>query len=173
MARINRVPRGLTSLLGTKALGRNPQELLEAVTPTVDLTQFYATEATLQSVANAEILFTPAVGTVYAAEEIPAGEAWLVYSITVKLVATAAINVNLVPVLVLPTNITNVQQQLTSGVSPLSLTATNQAVVVRDYDQPRLLGAGAQIGAYCTNAVAPGTNALTAITSIAYVPVEV
>jgi hypothetical protein len=173
MARINRVPRGLLSLLGTKSLGRTPQEIDESVRGVVDLTQFYLSDKTLVSAAAAEVLITPSVGTVHAINTIPNGEAWFVYNITTKLVSNATIAVNLIPTIVVPDNVANVQHQLQTGSSSATLTSgVNQLIRSNNFDNPWLLGAGTQIGSYCHSASTPGTNNLTVVTSVLYVQVD-
>lgn len=74
---INRVPPGLLSLLGIKALGQNPQWLPDSLQPTLELLQLYTS-------ANAQesTYLTPAIGAAGAFVSTTAGpgpgELWLV-----------------------------------------------------------------------------------------------
>lgn len=45
MGRVNRVPRGFLDLLGTQAQGQTPPEFSEILAPTVDLQDFYVSDA--------------------------------------------------------------------------------------------------------------------------------
>ena len=80
MGAINKIPLGLLNMLGSQTGGKNPFDLAEIVRPTVDLTSFY----------HAQALKTSAVSLVYTAVgdnvqmEVPAGEAWFVYTIGVS-----------------------------------------------------------------------------------------
>lgn len=102
MATINRIPDGLQSLLGVKALGRNPQEIEGSVRPSIDLTEFYYANKTVELEVGQEIAAIAANG-LYATVEIPAGEVWYVYSVAMRCSAiSGSYNGSLQPVLQIP-----------------------------------------------------------------------
>lgn len=86
---VNRVPPGLLSLLGIKALGVNPSVLPDELTSTIELLDLYAAaNSTIgqfpTAVVGAVGLFAGTGGTV------PAGKLWLVSNVTVVTTATLA-----------------------------------------------------------------------------------
>jgi len=87
-APINRLPTGLLSFLGTKAMGVNPGSLAGELVPVMDLTKWYVT-STFENVAtNANTITTGdsfPTGVV-----VPAGEVWYVDSFTVRVANAGA-----------------------------------------------------------------------------------
>lgn len=82
IAPINVAPNGLLDFLQTKALGQNPNELLQAVRPTVDLTGFWmqAAQAQLAVTAQSPVVALGALtGTL--AVTVPQNEVWIPLSI--------------------------------------------------------------------------------------------
>lgn len=73
--KIQEVPATLLDVLGIKSLGRNPDQLLDSVSGTVDLTEFYLTRRL--EVLNA-ITTNVIVAGQFARIQIPDGEVWLV-----------------------------------------------------------------------------------------------
>ena len=87
MSIINRVPRGLQSLLDSKSLGVNPTELMQTVSPTVDLAYFwYADKPLLGAFAST---VGGAIGT-SASVTIPNGELWAVVNVAGECLSAAA-----------------------------------------------------------------------------------
>lgn len=91
MSQISRLPTGLQSLLQSKNFGRNPDQLLQEVRPTLDLEQFWQAyvfhsrtsgETNLNNGQEAFFTFT-----------VPAGEYWLVTSVGIVTRVTAGGNV--------------------------------------------------------------------------------
>lgn len=73
---INRVPPGLLSLLGIKALGQNPSVLSDTIAAEIDVAPLYL-QAFSELVANSTTPFTT-TGIVGGLVVVPAGEMWIV-----------------------------------------------------------------------------------------------
>lgn len=104
MSRINRIPDGFQSLLGTKSLGRNPSELGQIVTPTVAMEKYYLTNIGLEKEQGT---YTGAAGVgETAALTIPNGEAWAVlFAGTNYLTSTAVGTAEIATGIILPSDI--------------------------------------------------------------------
>lgn len=93
---IQRVPRGLLDLLSMKGAGQNPTELEEKITGIIDLTQAY-----LQDRLVTQTFATPAVGAVgdvgATGSNVPAGELWIAYSLSIAGTVAAGNAYRLVP----------------------------------------------------------------------------
>lgn len=89
MSIINRVPRGLQSLLDSKSLGVNPTELLQTVSPTVDLSAWWYADKPLNGTSSA--IVAGAIGT-QATVTVPSGELWGVQNVTGEYLSAAAGN---------------------------------------------------------------------------------
>ena len=77
-SRINRPPVGLQDLLGSQSFGDNPNELLQFVTPTLDLEQFYESD-----LIDATALAVQIPGTLAATNidiDQPEGSLWIPYA---------------------------------------------------------------------------------------------
>ena len=76
MTAIFRAPTGLQDFLGTKSVGRNPDQLLQQVRPVVDLSQFWLQGAqwTEQSETSGTLA---APGVVGGALTVPFGHVWI------------------------------------------------------------------------------------------------
>jgi len=104
-APINAVPFGLLDLLQTKALGRNPNELMQAVRPTVEMSQFWASGAPTQYFTT---LATPVTGagvipTAGTFTTVPPGKTWVPISfVTYALGIGAGDNARVHPAIYLP-----------------------------------------------------------------------
>lgn len=82
MALINRVPQGLLGLLDTKTLGKNPDDLLSTVQPTIDLKALFLANSGLTGTAVIEAgIVAGDIGNVVATVTVPAGELWWVQSV--------------------------------------------------------------------------------------------
>lgn len=90
MSIVNRVPRGLQSLLDSKSLGVNPTELLQTISPVVDLAPFWYADKPLLGASGTAV--GGAVGTL-ATTTVPAGELWGVVNVSGQAVAAAAADV--------------------------------------------------------------------------------
>lgn len=91
IAGINQPPFGLLDLLQTKALGQNPNELLQGVRGTVELAQFWAQGAPVQTVAfggGLTVLGVATGATMYL--EVPPQATWLPVSMTLVATPTGA-----------------------------------------------------------------------------------
>lgn len=118
MARINRIATGLQSLLGTKSLGRDPQEVLEAVRPVVDISNHYYANAQIKKDQGT---YTGAIAAgVVAQLTIPNGEAWSVIGVTTQFLQSGGVTTyaSYSPCIELPSD--------TPGEEPMSL-ATDYA----------------------------------------------
>lgn len=176
MARLNRVPRGLQSLLGTKALGRNPQELLEAVRPTVDLTQFYLAETVIRSASGVTTLQTPVWGDFLGELEIPAGESWFVYNVSLQVTSVAAEIVNVNFGYTLPSTPPNIMHVFNNQMDYATTRTVNPVNMLQkgyQFPTPTLFSAGTQFKAQITNQGAVGTNSMTTRIEVAYVLAEI
>lgn len=78
MGQVNRIPNGFLDLLGVQSLGRNPPLFSDAISPTVDLTEFYSGQ-TLSS--HTEDLSHTAEDD-QAVVFVPEGETWLLRSVS-------------------------------------------------------------------------------------------
>lgn len=77
MSQINRPPKGLQDVLGSKNFGVNPSNLGQAVVPTIDIGQFYI--ADLMDIARDDVT---GIAVLDQAEiEVPTGEVWFVFSV--------------------------------------------------------------------------------------------
>lgn len=85
---VNRLPPGLLSLLGIKALGVNPSILPDELTPNLDVTALYL-NGNAESVSGATNSVTADGVFTVAATLVPAGELWVVNS--AALYSTAAL----------------------------------------------------------------------------------
>lgn len=84
MSRINRIPKGIQNLFGNVAAGMNPNELLQDVRPSIDLTQFWSVE---------QIDHVGAVGSFGAVFQqnlitVPAGQLWIPISFSLDITTT-------------------------------------------------------------------------------------
>jgi len=83
---INALPQGLLDLLGTRALGQNPNELLQAVRPIVDMTPFWASGAAIQTFVAISGAVTAVNGVVPTAQltqaVVPIGKIWIPLTIS-------------------------------------------------------------------------------------------
>ena len=175
MARINRIPDGLQSLLGVKALGRNPQDIEEAVRSTVDLTGFYLANKTLELSFGQQIVATPAADTEYATVEVPSGQVWWLYSVAIRWGPTGAtaVNTNCVPVLRLPSS-----PPSTAGIHPIGsardfgATLSSAETLTMNVDMKGMVAPpGTQFSTYVNDIT---TNASTTFnTSVLYVPLVI
>lgn len=82
MGQINRIPVGYLDLVGTETGGKNPSNAPEVVSPTISMDQFYAAQ-TLRSQNFATN--NTAVGNNNFIE-VPAGESWIVYSVSADVI---------------------------------------------------------------------------------------
>ena len=175
MSTINRIPDGLQSLLGVKALGRNPQEIEGAVRPTIDLTSFYLANKTLELAFGQDIIATPAADNEYATVEVPSGEVWFLYQVGIRWGPTGAslVNTNVVPVLRLPTS-----PPSTAGLHPLTscrefgTSLSTAETLTMGVDMKGVVApAGTQFSNYVHDIT---SNASTTFnTSVLYVPLKV
>lgn len=140
---VNRVPPGLLSLLGIKALGINPSILPDELQPNLDITSLYA-------VANSELLggTTAAVGapgvSAVSALLVPAGEIWIMnrgalYA-TANLGAGTTYRIRLA--------IYDSPNQRIVQVSPAATAAATERVST-SIDGPIIMVPGEQLVAYC------------------------
>lgn len=88
MGTLNRVPRGLLSLLDSQVQGRNPSEVLESIAPGLEMLKFM-TAAKGHVVQQASLTVTGAPGA-GSAISVPQGELWLVHLAAVEIVALDA-----------------------------------------------------------------------------------
>lgn len=77
MSQINRPPKGLQDVLGSKNFGVNPNQLSQSVVPTVDIGQFYT--ADLMDIARDDVTNLTLLDQ--AELTIPTGEVWFVYKL--------------------------------------------------------------------------------------------
>lgn len=81
---IQRYPRGLLDLLGSKSSGENPTDLVPAVQGTIDLSYMYQFEKVeLVNATTNVVNLTGAWGVTGTAFTVPAGELWLLHNLTV------------------------------------------------------------------------------------------
>jgi hypothetical protein len=89
MSAIFRAPVALQDMLATKTVGRNPAVLQEVVQPSLELAPFYLAGIPFVRTGRDDAVGTAAANTYVAAATVPAGEFWLLKSISVKIVPTA------------------------------------------------------------------------------------
>ena len=167
MSAVFQAPQGLQDFLGTKASGRNPDNLLPTVQATLDIGRFLQaghqlTVVTGNNVIAAQGFVSPAGLTV------PAGKLWLVYSIACRGVALgagdqlnfyAAVSSDGVQVWMAGLAATASQVNIAMGISSIVL-ATG----------PVLVGPSNSIGAYATQAAAVINTSIQ--TTVAYVELD-
>lgn len=80
---IQRYPRGLLDLLGSKSSGQNPVVLSEVVQPIIDVGQLYQVDlAEARSATTAAANLTGAYGVTGTNLTVPAGEVWLLHNLS-------------------------------------------------------------------------------------------
>lgn len=88
---IQRYPRGLLDLLGSKSNGQNPVQLAQVVAPVIDVSALYQFDLVEQRAATTNAANLPgAWGVTGSNLTVPAGELWLVHNLSL------AANTNLV-----------------------------------------------------------------------------
>lgn len=85
---INRVPPGLLSLLGIKALGQNPSVLADILTPELDVTDLYFAAFSEQAGGTTGAITTAGTAP-FSALTVPPGELW--YLDRLAIVSTGAL----------------------------------------------------------------------------------
>ena len=171
---INRIPDGLQSLLGVKALGRNPQAIEDLVRPVIDLTGFYLANKTLE-VASAQEIAAAAADTEFATVEVPSGEVWFLVSVACRWGPTGAgpLGTDVVPVLRLPSS-----PPSTLGVHALSRSAeftqtlSSAETGTNVVDLSGLVAPpGTQFSSYCNNISSGGSATFN--TTVLHVSLQV
>jgi len=79
MGQVNRIPNGFLDLLGVQSLGRNPPLFSDAVSPTVDLTEYYSA----QTLSSHTEDFTHTAADQQVVVFVPEGETWLLRGFSV------------------------------------------------------------------------------------------
>lgn len=64
MSKIHRPPRGLQHLLGSQSFGQNPDQLVQSVQPTLDMTAFYAGELLKTQTVNTMVSADGVIGQI-------------------------------------------------------------------------------------------------------------
>jgi hypothetical protein len=159
---IQRYPTGLIDLLGMRATGQTPTKLGDAVSPGMDLTDFYLWDRRETLVGQSPV----AIGAVgflafsTGATTIPQNELWVLYDCSLRLppiAAATAITLNMV-----------VQRNAagTSAWFPITdqlvLPASTGGLIGFKRDEPLLLQPGDVFGTYCSAITgAPGQQAFS------------
>lgn len=175
MSVINRVPKGFLSTLDAKTGGRTPANTAEVLSPTIDLTDYYLSDLTLQGASATKNLAIGDVQTFETPVTVPAGELWLVKFVSVSWVALgAATNAwFLSPAILAQTNGTNVQRVGPStGTGPLAGTAIGSGITSAvQFERPFFLRAGAQVGIWVDGAQAGA--GVVSFTEVSYYRLDV
>lgn len=78
MPSINRIPKGLQSLLDFKSLGKNPSFMDDSIDGSIDLTDFFYSDVGLEATFGTQNIDSTDVGTLAATVTVPAGETWAI-----------------------------------------------------------------------------------------------
>jgi len=150
MATINRVPQGLLSLLDAKTGGNTPPDTANNLQPVLEQLQFYLASIPMQAgqaTGNTGGLDSITVASV----EIPSGELWAVYGVSVQSLTVAGSGVvGITPTVFtadldgLPNVICHLQTQATTNTG-LGQSISNGV----SYAQPVFYGAGTIFRAFC------------------------
>lgn len=84
MGIINRVPRGLLSLLDSQTQGKNPDSFGEVIAPTFDMVNLFAMSKGFESIQSTSVpLLVPTSGVAFVT--VPVSEVWLVRTVTTQI----------------------------------------------------------------------------------------
>lgn len=96
MTTINRPPRALQDLLQLQTKGRNPNDLLDTIQATMDVTRLILSDVEWEQEQKAFTVNAATVPANFAQVEVPAGELWWVHAISLMSnVATALFDLNI------------------------------------------------------------------------------
>lgn len=154
LAPINAPPYGLLELLSTKALGQNPNELLQGVRPTVDLQRMWAQGAPVQVASFGGLcsVVGPQSGAgLYV--EVPQGEVWIPLSLYMTATPAGAGDTGRatpmifqqVGALSIPLELGPISQTSATGATSLSATSWNFI----ENCTPRAWPQGTRFGIFC------------------------
>lgn len=162
MTAINRVPRGLQSLLDTKSKGVNPSDLGQVISPIVDLGNLFYADLILRTATANQI--NPGVGAFAAPVAVPAGETWAVRSWGFTVIRTGGTGIAAIHgALLVPLGA--LVHPVTDDLSR-NLTAVNNSLTVgKVFTDPVLVSNGASVGCVLGEIAGAGH---TVVTSVAY-----
>lgn len=151
MAVINRVGRGVLSLLDAKTGGDLPFDLERRVSPGLDMTDFYLADLVLEgeSTTQTGVGTAPQIGTSQALVEVPAGELWAVKAASVQLIVATVGGANY------QTAVTISAPGSLTGFVPISeltpvpntgIVSQEQTLQTVTWESPLLCGSGCQFG---------------------------
>lgn len=78
MGQVNRIPSGFLDLLGVESLGRNPPLFSDAISPVVNLTEFYAG----QTLSAHSVPFAHSTEDAQTVVFVPEGETWFLRGVS-------------------------------------------------------------------------------------------
>ncbi len=119
-SRINRLPKGLQDFLGNSNFGNNPSDLSAIVSPTLDMSPFYAAETIAVYKGGQKIVSTE--GDIDLVD-VPPGYVWLVTGVgcSIRLSATARPAAGAEPSLDIGFRVENWPQRSSAGVGAQNL----------------------------------------------------
>jgi len=112
---VGNVPRGLLALLDATAFGNAPPSLAEQIIPTLDLRELFLLnrpEVITGSIANVNAIGDVTTPTQF---QVPVGELWYVWSLTVNALTLAGQTLSYAPALYFLGNSQTVGEYVTSG----------------------------------------------------------
>lgn len=130
MSRINRIPKGLQSLFGNTAAGKNPSELASQVLPAIDLTWAWAVDQTRFVRFNGQFAAAFQKQTL----QVPSGKMW----IPLSMAGEAVMNVGETIAFALGIDDESATRELALNFSPIRVATTAVEVVTAGFTWAQL-----------------------------------
>jgi len=163
---ISRRPAGLLDLLLAQQQGQNPTDLIDSVSPTIDMLKFYEAE---RLDVTRDVKNVTAVGDV-GAVDIPAGEYWKVLAIACNWVF-ATVNQRL-GIRIEVKNIGETRQDLITSVVKTPTGATDEAAVALRLGSPVIFPSGTTLQSRASSLALDGEANIQLTTTVFYVRME-
>ena len=161
---IQRYPTALLPILGMQSSGDTPTELENTVKGTIDLTHMYLRDR----MRCAQIGQSPNAAGYWLQPLIPAGEQWLVYSISANITQAAATTGTYKLAALLASTFASLYVGFGA---PSALVASGQTALGYWFDQPRLFRTGDTFGFVVEQYTGAGASSASSL--VQYVPLSI